>query len=318
MMMRTRLKIGDTISLVEENGFAWVDSVSRYIKTRTLPVSELSDAEFLSLFDIPVVNELSNTGFNLRSTAALVEYFQSRVEAGWLTAPRNLADLDLDTSRATDAELVARADQALNYDLEWSGVPPSLHTCADIDWHKSLLHNNDWLQRINRHSWWVLLGLAYKSTGDEKYARAFARQMSSWVSSVSNLPSDGEQSHIWSCKQVALRLRVSWIPAFGLFYSSPYFNTSRKLEMLRAIFDQARYLRQQKTEDDLVINGGLVSAGLCFPELRESKSWRTTALSRCWAILPRKSRKQDVSDDNGLKQSSNLLAFSDRELAAVY
>jgi len=314
--MRTKLKIGDTISVVEENGFAWADSISRYIKTRTLPVSELSDAEFLSLFDIPAVNELSNSGFNLRSTAALVGYFQSRVETDWLKAPSNLADLDIDTKRTANADLIARADLALDYDLDWSGVPPSLQTCGDIDWHTSLLHNNDWLQRINRHSWWVLLGYAYKSTGDEKYARAFARQMSSWVSSVGNLASGDEQSHVWSCKQVALRLRVSWIPAFGMFYNSPYFNTSRKLEMLRAIFDQARYLRQQKTEDDLVINGGLVSAGLCFPELRESKSWRTTAVSRCWAILPRK--KQDVSDDNGLKQSSNLLAFSDRELAAVY
>ena len=113
------------------------------------------------------------------------------------------------------------------------------------------------------------------------------------------------------------RLRVSWIPAFGLFYNSPYFNTARKLEMLRAICDQARFLKQQKTNDNLLFNGGLVCAGISFPELRESKTWRKTAVDRCWSSLKATARKNTTADSVDLKQSSNLLAFSDRELAAA-
>lgn len=82
--------------------------------------------------------------------------------------------------------------------------------------------------------------------------------------------------------------------------------------MLRAIIDQARYLKGQKTSDSLVLNGGLVCAGIAFSEMRESRAWRKAAVERCWSSLGSSTRKSTE-----LSNSSNLLAFSDRELAAA-
>ena len=313
--MRTKIKIGGSNqgnvgSVHLDSDLTFVENVSRMFRSKYRPVRELSDIEFLSLFDIPAVDALLNSGFNLRSTVALIEHFRERVESGWLQAPAHLADLGLNTDRCNDDELIVRANQVLNYDLEWSGVPPELSCGGEIDWQKNILDNREWLARINRHSWWPLLGLAYQRAGDERYAMAFARQMSTWVAHLDHC--DASEESIWSSRQVALRLRVSWIPAFGLFFNSPYFNKARKLEMLRAIIDQARYLKGQKTSDSLVLNGGLVCAGIAFSEMRESRAWRKAAVERCWSSLGSSTRKSTE-----LSNSSNLLAFSDRELAAA-
>jgi len=324
--MRTKLKLGAENwgnterpgageLVITNNELTLTEYVGRLFRSKTRSVRELSDVEFLSLFDVPSVNDLANNGYNLRSMAALVKHFRERVESDWLEAPAYLSDVGINTDRCSETELLARADQVLNYDLEWSGVPPELSNCGEIDWQKNILDNQEWLSRLNRHGWWPLLGLAYQRTGDERYAMAFARQMSTWVAGLDYCSEN--ESTIWSCKQVALRLRVSWIPAFGMFFNSPYFNTARKFEMLRAICDQARFLKQQKTSDNLVFNGGLVCAGISFPELRESKTWRKTAIDRCWSSLKTSARQNPDANYPDYKQSCNLLAFSDRELATA-
>lgn len=281
-------------------------SAGSFLRKRYRSARDLNDAEFLSLFDIPEVTSRINEGFNIKATAALLNHFQSRVAEDWLNPPAQLVDLDFDMSSASEEELIARADLVLDYDLEWSGIPPEINSAGEIDWQRNILHNRDWLFRLNRHSWWPLLGLAYQRSGDERYAKAFALQLSAWINN--NFPLDITQAdpHIWSSEQVALRLRVSWIPAFGMFYHSPYFNTTRKLEMLRSIFDQARFLKQQ-TADDLLLNGGLVSAGLSFPEMREASKWRKAAVKRCREYLA------------GCEQqrSTNLLEVSDRAHAVA-
>ena len=305
-MTTTKTDVGGTIT--EPGGGhtyylgALFSSAGSFLRKRYRSARDLNDAEFLSLFDIPEVNSRIDHGFNIKATAALLNHFQSRVEQDWLNPPQQLVDLAFDMSNASDDEIIARADLVLDYDLEWSGVPPEINSFGEIDWQRNILQNRDWLFRLNRHSWWPLLGLAYQRSGDERYAKAFAEQLSAWINN--NFPLDNNQTdpHVWSSEQVALRLRVSWIPAFGMFYHSPYFNTTRKLEMLRSIFDQARFLKQQKAQDDLLLSGGLVSAGLSFPEIREASKWRQVALQRCREYLI----------GNEQQRSTNLLEVSDR------
>lgn len=297
----TTRELGGYCSTYREIGSLF-SSASSFLRKKYSSARDLNDEEFLSLFDIPEVNSRIGVGYNIKATAALLSHFQSRVEKDWLNPPAHLIDLAFDMNTASDEELIARADLVLDYDLEWSGIPPEINDIGEIDWQHNILQNREWLFRLNRHSWWPLLGLAYKRSGDERYAKAFATQMSAWINN--NFPLDVTQAdpHVWASEQVAMRLRVSWIPAFGLFYHSPYFNTTRKLEMLRSIFDQARFLKQLKAQDDLLLNGGLVSAGLSFPELREASKWKKAALKRCREYLR----------GNEDQRSTNLLECSDR------
>lgn len=297
---------------VTGKGLCLLSNLGSYFRKRYKSVCELNDAEFLSLFDIPSVNARIDNRFNIKSTAALVQHFHSRTKEDWLRPPAWLNDLAFNTEEASEQELLARADQVLDFDLEWSGVPPELNRLGEIDWQKNILQNREWLYRINRHSWWPLLGRAYECTGDERYAKAFAQQFTAWVSDNDATANVEDAPHIWSSKQIALRLRVSWIPAFGMFYESPHFNTGRKLLMLRSIFDQARLLKKNDGSDSLLLNGGLVSAGITFPELREAEHWRDTAVRRCREYL----RVETDTEGSDLRRSNNLLAFSDMELAA--
>ncbi len=286
---------------------AFLFSASSFLRKKYGSARDLNDAEFLSLFDIPEVNARIDNGFNIKATAALLNHFKERVEDGWLHPPEQLIDLAFDVRNASDAELIARAELVLDYDLEFSGIPPEINEVGEIDWQRNILQNREWLFRINRHGWWTLLGLAYQRTGDERFAKAFALQLSAWINN--NFPLDTSQAdpHVWASEQVALRLRVSWIPAFGMFYHSPYFNTTRKLEMLRSIFDQARFLKQSTAQNDLLLNGGLVSAGVTFPEMREAGKWRKTAVQRCKEYL-RGNEHQRL--DNLLEASDRLHASS--------
>ncbi|OED39043.1 hypothetical protein AB833_15975 [Chromatiales bacterium (ex Bugula neritina AB1)] len=289
-------------------------AASRFLRKKFNCVRDLNDAEFLSLFDIPEVSYWIDNGFNIKAHAALLEHFRDRVESDWLLPPAQLVDLAFDVDGATDEQLIERANLVLDYDLEWSGVPPEIDVRGSIDWQKNILQNQQWLERINRHSWWPLLGHAYQKTGDERYARAFATQLSAWMNSHSTATNLEDYSCIWSSKQIALRLRVSWIPAFGMFFNSPYFTTTRKLEMLRSIFDQTRFLRQNNATDNLLLNGGLVSAGISFPELHESGKWRKAAIDGCRGVL---APSVSDADSHEFQCSSNLLAYSDREIAAA-
>ena len=42
-------------------------------------------------------------------------------------------------------------------------------------------YNPEWTWQLNRMSCWTALARAYTRTGDEKYARAFAQQLSDWL-----------------------------------------------------------------------------------------------------------------------------------------
>ncbi len=320
-MTTTKTSVGGNLNKVgsvsegfqEQRGF--FQNATRYLRRKFKNVRDLNDAEFLSLFDIPEVNHRIGKGFNIKANAALVEHFHQRVEQDWLKPPSRLIDLAFDTDSASDAEVLERANLVLDYDLEWSGIPPEIDDRGGIDWEKNILENRQWLERINRHGWWPLLGHAYQLSGDERYAKAFATQLSAWMNVHFPADSTDNNPHVWSSRQVALRLRVSWIPAFGMFYKSPHFNTTRKLEMLRSIFDQARFLKQSNASDSLVLNGGLVSAGISFPEVPEAGKWRKAAIRSCRDYLNSCNVAETETVD--FQRSTSLLAYSDRELAST-
>jgi hypothetical protein len=291
-------------------GGALLERISSFLGFKCKTVRELNDAEFLALFDIPEVQRSLGRGYNIKSMTALVDHYRQRVGDNWLQPPSLLADLGINTATASDEEVIACADQVLDCNIEQIGLLPALDQSGDIDWNASLMQSTENVLRINRHSWWPLLGHAYLCTNDEKYARAFARQMSSWMDL--NFPMDEQDADnpIWSNQQIAYRLRVSWIPAFGMFYESPHFNSRRKMDMLRCIFDQARVLKEARAKHNLLMDGGLVSAGISFHELGEARNWRQAAVSRF-----RDGVNGIESETSDNFWSWNVLNSSDRALA---
>ncbi len=310
MTNKTRVGGDSGSSMKEVTGGALLERIGSFLGFRCKTVRELNDAEFLGLFDIPEVQRSLGRGYNIKSMTALLDHYRQRVGDDWLQPPSQLADLGINTATATDEEIIARADQVLEYDIEQIDLLPALSQSGDIDWSRSLMQSADSVLRVNRHTWWSLLGQAYLCTGNEKYARAFARQLSSWIDANFPIHEQDSDNPIWSNQQIAYRLRVSWIPAFGMFYESPHFNSRRKMDMLRCIFDQARVLKQERAKHNLLMDGGLVSAGISFPELGEARNWRQAAVSR---FRDGVSGIDSETSDNFW--SWNVLNSSDRALA---
>jgi hypothetical protein len=124
--------------------------------------------------------------------------------------------------------------------------------------------------------------VAYRHTGDEKYAAAFVAQLHDWIDKHPLPRQKAEHSESWRLMEVGLRTRVTWIPVFGVFFRSPHFDDVIKLKMLRAFCDHGRFLNQFHTNRNHLVreSNGLIALGFCFPEFRDSTTWIETGLTR--------------------------------------
>jgi Heparinase II/III N-terminus/Heparinase II/III-like protein len=255
--------------------------LERLFGPRVHSVQSWPESEFLNLFgfeDGP--GRFDPSGAD--AVRVLVRHFDQRVGEKWPAIPNVLTDLRIDMSRMTDEELVARADRALAGDLHPSGLRPQLTSEGVLDWAFNPSNSWEWLLMIHRHAWWPLWGEAYQRTGDEKYARAFVFQLVDWIDQHPLPLQKSEDFTPWRLMEAGLRMRVSWIPSFACFFKSPAFDDSRKLKMLRAIYDHGQFLNRFHTNRNHLVreSNGLIAVGLCFSEFEKSGEWVQNGLHR--------------------------------------
>lgn len=262
----------------------------------------LSDAEFLGLLNIEDIAELVQQGHIAQANQALIDHYRKRIGSSWLGVPEKITDLRLDLAALNDDRLVSNAESILNNQLTYTGDSPLCSADGGIDWTRNPTSNREWLFRLNRHQWWTVLGLAYERTKNERYAKAFVSQMLDWIDSNPPPKYKDETSPTWRLMEVALRMRISWIPVFAMFYSSPSFGNDAKLKMLRAIYDHAKFLTLFTSKLNHLIreSNGLICVGLYFPEYREAQQWRETALYR----LEKELRRQINQDGSQIEVST--------------
>ncbi len=279
-------------------------------------VQVLSDEEFLKCLQINSVKEYLRDGNIEAAKHAAIEYYQSRHKPVWPKVTSRLTDLRLNLEIMGEQEIVEQAEQILNNCVTYSEIKPSLTPQGDINWFDNPADNHEWLFRLNRHQWWVVLALAYSKTGDERYAVAFVTQMQDWI--VKNPPPDhkDERNAAWRLMEVGLRIRVSWIFAFAKFSSSPNFTLEAKLTMLRCIYDHARFLAlyTSKLNHLLRESNGLACVSIFFPEFSEAKQWQAIALQRLEGEL----KRQINSDGSHIELSTGYQCLVIDEFEETY
>lgn len=242
----------------------------------------LSDHKFLSLFSLPKVSNLVAEGNLPGAKAELLKYYHTKISSSWLMPPKTITDLRLNTDRMSVGEILNKANKFLELKFAPEGSLPKIKLDGTLDWDYNPVSSREWILRLHRHQWWVILGLAYAQAGDERYARAFVSQLLSWIASNPLPPFKNEKSHAWRLMEAGLRLRVSWIPSFALFYHSPNFTDEAKLKMLRSIHDHARFLFHYKTNRNHLLreSNGLAYASVYFCEFQDASTWLNKALNR--------------------------------------
>lgn len=250
---------------------------------------KLSDTEFLRLFCIDDISELVRRGQVDAAKSALMSHFRQRVKKDWLKVADNITDLRLKCAELSNEDVMTQAESILQYRLTHASNIPFLGPHGKIDWTKNPTSNKEWLLRLNRHQWWTILALAYGLRKDERYAQAFVSQLQDWVERNPPPKYKNETSPTWRLMEVGLRMRISWIPVFALFFDSPSFTDELKLKMLRSIYDHARFLSLFKSKLNHLVreSNGLICVSIYFPEFHESQSWRKIALNRLESALLR-------------------------------
>jgi len=276
----------------------WLDSMPPQMTS----AQNLSDEAFLALFHHPQRPSGSGQRDALAARTALLQYYQDRSTPDWPGCPRLLIDLGVKVDQLSQQDLISLAEEILRYNLFPDTARPTLTAAGMIDWQVNPISDPAWLWRLNRHQWWPLLGLAYRQSGDERYASAFVNQLVDWIARNPPPPRQDERSPTWRLMEVGLRLRLSWIPAFALFSQSPIFTGEARWMMLRAIYDQARFLALFKTNRNHLLreSNGLAAVSIYFPEFKEAEVWQQCALNR----LDRELTKQVNQDGSHIEVST--------------
>jgi Heparinase II/III-like protein/Heparinase II/III N-terminus len=166
--------------------------------------------------------------------------------------------------------------------LDWHLEPISGKRSALEHW--SLVEEVDAAQsgdkkivwELNRHQHFVLLGQAYWLTNDERYAKAFASQLSSWIEQ--NPPKLGIN---WiSSLEIAFR-SISWIWSLHFFKHSAALTSDLFWQALRVLYLNARHIETYLStyfSPNTHLTGealGLYYLGTIFPEFDDASRWRS-------------------------------------------
>ncbi|MCI0487080.1 MAG: heparinase II/III family protein [Blastocatellia bacterium] len=132
---------------------------------------------------------------------------------------------------------------------------------------------------LNRHAHFVTLGQAYSLTGDERYARCFVAQASSWMDA--NPPNLGIN---WaSSLELAFR-SIAWLWALHFFANSKHLTPEFVLRSLKHLAAHGAHIESYLSHyfsPNTHLTGealGLFYLGTALPELRRAKAWRETGL----------------------------------------
>lgn len=175
--------------------------------------------------------------------------------------------------------------------LHWSRINPfDVAMCGDsrIIW------------ALNRHQWLVLLGEAYRLTGDPRYADRFDETIRDWI----RVNPVGMGINWASGQEVAYRL-VAWCWALALFWPASVLTADALTLILDEIRLHAahieRYLSYGHSPNwPLTVEAlALFYVGCLFPELRRAERWRRKGL-----MILDKQIVNDVSPDGRCRTPS--------------
>ena len=249
---------------------------------------------------------LSRTVRSWPSVTAVLQHLADRPGSSFMLPYDRPEDLRTTVDRyAPDCrpEIVAMADSACRNQLRLFGKRYDFG--HEIDWltdpatgwrwpatHRSRLSPSLWSRpevdpllvwELNRHQHFVVLGLAFALTDDERYVHAFVAQLRNWIGSNRR---DHGINWVYGL-EVSTRI-VAWATAFQFFRRSRTFQETVGEAFLKSLWEQAEFLShhlQERTTPGVVPNNhilaeliGLALVGTAFPEFDRSATWREMGL----------------------------------------
>ncbi|SHF97252.1 heparan-sulfate lyase [Mariniphaga anaerophila] len=186
-----------------------------------------------------------------------------------------------------------------------------------INWQYWPVKDNEIRWQLNRMYWWIPMGEAYWSTGDEKYAKEWVWQMRDWIKDNPRGLSKENDRFAWRPLETARRVQDQ-TNLFNYFIDSPNFTADFLVEFLVNYYVHAECIRQNYSErgNHLLFEAQrLIYAGGFFPEFINAGTWRKEGID----ILNTEIEKQVYADGMQYELSLNYhIAAINIFLKALY
>ncbi len=165
---------------------------------------------------------------------------------------------------------------------------------TDINWNLWPVKDNEVRWQLHRVTWWLPMGMAYRVSGDEKYAKEWILQFRDWEKKNALGTSVENDSFAWRPLEVSERIQ-SLPGTFNLFVVSPNFTPEFLLEFLNSFYQQVNYIPKNYSAEGnhlLFEAQRVLGAGSFLPELKSADLWRKSGID----ILNREIKKQVFRD----------------------
>lgn len=212
----------------------------------------------------------------------LAAYFRRRARPRWEVEPQAIGREPQYRDPAAEKALAHRLSSIgiewqFGTNIDW-GFNPT--TQPDSKWPV----NHEWTWQLNRHAHWLALARAFHATGEERYAREFAAQLRSWVSScpVPEASANNRAFSRWRTIEAGIRTGSVWPEIFPRVLAARSFDDESLVLMLRSFVEHADYLMKFHTHGNWLTMeaNGLYHIGALFPEFKDAARWRETAADR--------------------------------------
>ncbi|TZF86097.1 heparinase (plasmid) [Pedobacter sp. BS3] len=215
-----------------------------------------------------------------QAAAALLNYYRHRT--GIKHPDYNLEDKARYAGKKLPAGVQEKADKGMQHLFYVHPGYGFIDYGKDINWQYWPIKDNEIRWQLHRTYWWEPMGLAYWSSGDEKYAKEWVFQYRDWIKkNPLGLSADNDR-FAWRPLEVATRIQDQ-TGLFNMFVSSPNFTPDFLLDFLENYARHADYLLANYTKvgNHLLFEAQrMVYAGCFFPELKNAEKWRQSGIEK--------------------------------------
>jgi hypothetical protein len=259
-----------------------------------------------------VADHETGTGSDLRLTdVATAEWSQSsatRHESAWMTRVRERAER-IRQHRLSFFDLV---DIELGDPIRWNfdyarGESTPTRFSPSIDYRDYLVTGDcKVVWEPSRHHQLVVLGRAYRATGDERFAHAVAAQIGSWIDQCPF----GYGMQWRSPLELAIRA-INWVWAYDLIRDSKAFDGADLDRFLHSLYlhawDIQRKFSRGSSANNHVIGeaAGVFIVTSYFPQFRHADAWREDSAT----LLEQAILAQTYDDGGGREQAFGYHGF---------
>lgn len=246
----------------------------------------------LSYPGLEKVNQLVATGNYNDAAKEFLAYYRSRKT---VRHPEfNLGDEARFRGKTLSKADQLKADNALEHKFQPQKGYGFYDYGKDINWQYWPVKDNEVRWQLHRVYWWQPMGLAYRTSGDEKYAKEWVFQFRDWVrKNPLGLSADNDR-YAWRPLEVSERVQ-SLPGTFNLFLNSPNFSPAFLMEFLKSYHQQANYIPKNYSDlgNHLLFEAQrILFAGAFFPEFKDAAAWRKSGIE----VLNTEIKKQVFAD----------------------